>query len=629
MSLNNLFLIFSLFLAPQIGAQPVKKILEIEKDISEGRTELSFHHDLAPHALFPYLEAAQIKRNPYAQPSEIVKFLKKHPYAPFSIEIANSVYPLWANSGKNQEIVNSYSPAFKSNPALFCHYQVASSRTSKKQVNLNEAIELYLTTKNLPSSCEIYFSNLRMQGKINKDLVKRRFFFLMQENELSQANIFLNSLPPEMQTAANTWLLARKNGDFVEAQSIMDREWRAAALDDIFNRYAKNRLDECTDVALAEAQKGTFKDLSPDLKIGSGLSRLVGRLAQNDDFRAEAIFKLIPQGGFDKNPTLDLVALELRMRRYQVLADLLNRLDNKTIKNTPEYLYWKAKAYEKLNQTANADKFYKEIAKERDYFGFLAAAKKGLPLAMNDERVERNQNAQNLAQNAGIYRYLSFIRMGEYKRAEQEFKALTAGASKEETRQVAKIALQAGQHMTVINALAKTKDWNALTLRFPVLYTNQIKMRANQNGIAPETVMAIIRKESTFRPAIKSSAGAIGLMQVMPATAKHTASKNGIAYGGVSDLTDPNKNIEIGTKYLADRIYEFGHLAYAAAGYNAGPSRVVAWQEKYPNAPLDEWIAQIPFYETRDYVKRVLEYEVIYQYLLGKKPEIKKNMRLW
>lgn len=625
MSLNNLFLLASLAIAPQLGAEPVKRILEIEKDIAEGRTELALHHDLAPHALFPYLEAAAIKRNPYAPSGEIVKFLKKHPRAPFSTEIATLIYPLWASSGKNQDIAASYSPAFASTPALFCYYQNA---TNSKQ-NLNQATELYLTTKTLPSNCEMYFSRLKAQGKITKDMVKRRFFFLMREGEVSQANFMLNSLSLEEQTAASAWLSARKSGDFAEAQTIINPEWRAAALDDIFNRYAKNRLDDCVNTALAEAQKGTFNNLKPELGIGAGLSRVAGRLAQNDDFRAEQVFRLIPKGGYDRNPTLDVVALELRMRRYQVLVDLLNLLDNETIKKTPEYLYWKAKAYEKLNQTANADKFYKQVAKERDYFGFLAAAKKGLPLAMNDERVERNQAAQKLAQDAGIYRYLSFVRMGEYKRAEQEFKALTAGASKEEVRQVAKIALQAGQHMTVITALAKTKDWNALSLRFPVLYTNQIKMRASQNGIAPETVMAIIRKESTFRPAIKSAAGAIGLMQVMPATAKHTANKNGIAYSGVGDLTDPNKNIEIGTKYLADRIYEFGHLAYAAAGYNAGPSRVTAWQGKFPNYPLDEWIAQIPFYETRDYVKRVLEYELIYQHLLGKKPEIKRTMKLW
>ena len=120
-------------------------------------------------------------------------------------------------------------------------------------------------------------------------------------------------------------------------------------------------------------------------------------------------------------------------------------------------------------------------------------------------------------------------------------------------------------------------------------------------------------------------------MQVMPATASHTAQKNGIPYSGKWQLTEPDTNLEIGSQYLADRLNEFGHLAYAAAAYNAGPARVRQWQAQFAGLPLDEWIAQIPFNETRDYVKRVLEYEKVYEYRLGLPHTSYNNgaVRLW
>ena len=102
----------------------------------------------------------------------------------------------------------------------------------------------------------------------------------------------------------------------------------------------------------------------------------------------------------------------------------------------------------------------------------------------------------------------------------------------------------------------------------------------------------------------------------MPATASDTARKYGISYGGSGQLTNPSTNLAIGTQYLSNRLQEFRSLAVAAASYNAGPNRARQWLDKYPNLPLDEWIAQIPFNETRDYVKKVMEYEKIYDYLL-------------
>lgn len=120
---------------------------------------------------------------------------------------------------------------------------------------------------------------------------------------------------------------------------------------------------------------------------------------------------------------------------------------------------------------------------------------------------------------------------------------------------------------------------------------------------------------------VRSPAGARGLMQLMPATARQTASRNGIGTSNL-DLYDPYTNIRLGTHYMAELMEEFeGNRVLAAAAYNAGPNRVKQWLRRTADNPLpvDMWIETIPFAETRGYVQNVLAYSVIYGYRKGEK----------
>ncbi len=152
---------------------------------------------------------------------------------------------------------------------------------------------------------------------------------------------------------------------------------------------------------------------------------------------------------------------------------------------------------------------------------------------------------------------------------------------------------------------------------YPLDYWPVLEGGAAKHGLDKYLVAALAAQESTFDAQIRSSAGAVGLMQIMPATGRGFARRMGIKPFSTGRLTDPSVNAAIGTQYLADLVAQFGGAPYALAAYNAGEHRVVRWRAERPGLPEDEWIDDIPFPETQNYVKRILGTAEDYRRLYG------------
>jgi soluble lytic murein transglycosylase len=154
-------------------------------------------------------------------------------------------------------------------------------------------------------------------------------------------------------------------------------------------------------------------------------------------------------------------------------------------------------------------------------------------------------------------------------------------------------------------------------LFYPLGYWEQIERHSVERGLDPYLVAALIRQESTFNPRVRSHAGARGLMQILPSTGRFLARQERLRYD-ISDLYDPEINIRYGTRYLKDVLGSFGgRVDYALASYNAGPHRVKRWTGMDLTIPSEVFIEEIPFDETRDYVKLVLRNEMLYRRLYG------------
>jgi soluble lytic murein transglycosylase len=158
--------------------------------------------------------------------------------------------------------------------------------------------------------------------------------------------------------------------------------------------------------------------------------------------------------------------------------------------------------------------------------------------------------------------------------------------------------------------------WNARILRivYPFPYRDQIFAQAKRRGLDPFLVAGLIRQESMFNPIAKSSAGAVGLMQVRPPTGRALARRDGVSGFKATQLSRPELNIRLGTLFFADLLNRYsGRLGFVLAAYNAGPSRLARWRELPEASDPDLFAERIPYRETRDYVKVVQQNARIYQ----------------
>lgn len=604
-----------------------QRLLDNEELVKAG-APLSAVASMQGHPLYPYLQYRAYRDNIATTPSSVIStFLRAHPTAPFSGWLAERAFPYWLASKQYQAIIDTYDPRF-ADESIECEYRLAQLASGNQQAAYSNLNDLWQKPTSIESACDPLFAQAVRSGQLTSKNVADRFMLTMQEGNHGVARHIAAMLPSNEILAANVWLsVVSGSAPYQQVMTITDPYWQQSALVNALSRQAFKDTNRVTSLAFELNKPGVA---NPELEAQL-YNRLTRALANKDDPRAVQTWSRISADMQEDNTAYDMVAYFLRRGDWQsIVATFAQGFDGE--ENNPEINYWVGKAYEKLGNPRNSADYYKKAATKRDFFGFLAAEKLGQHYAFNDHSINRDAAIeQALLSEPEAYRMRIFQNMGMESRAINEWKSLVKNKTSDQIRQATLLADKYGWHIHAISALAKEKDWNALNVRFPTDYEPRVRALAAKHALSPATIYAIIRKESIFQPTIKSPAGALGLMQVMPATARDTAQRYNIPYGGVSQLTNVDTNLTIGSQYLADRLREFGHLGYAAAAYNAGPHRARKWLAEHPNLPLDEWIAQIPFNETRDYVKRVLEYEKVYQYRLGLNytPYSSATVRAW
>lgn len=297
----------------------------------------------------------------------------------------------------------------------------------------------------------------------------------------------------------------------------------------------------------------------------------------------------------------------------------------------PTWVYWKARV--KLaqlptqTQAEQAQALLRSIASTRHFYGQLATEALGqsiaLPPAPAPLSAEERQGAR---QNPGLQRALAAIRLGLRTEGNREWNYTVSlhtpgGMNDRELLAAADWACEQARWDRCIYTSKRTQVVHEQSQRFPLPHRDLVVSQANAIGLNPGLVFGLIRQESRFVTDARSHVGASGLMQVMPPTAKWTAKRIGLTGFQPQDINDQLTNVRIGTAYLKMVIDDFeGSLPLAVAAYNAGPSRSRNWRNG-PILPGDIWVENIPFEETRDYVKRVLSNSVNYNALMSGQPQ--------
>jgi len=289
------------------------------------------------------------------------------------------------------------------------------------------------------------------------------------------------------------------------------------------------------------------------------------------------------------------------------------------------WVYWKARALtataedssDGLAQREQARALLASIAGPLTFYGKLAAEELGfapdLPsLAPTPDEADRAQARAN----PGLTRALLLIGLGLRSEGVREWNFTLRAMSERELFAAADLACEREVWDRCINTSDRTRQDIDLQQRYPTPYRDIVLAHAQQTGLDPAYVFGVIRQESRFVPDIRSSVGAAGLMQLMPHTARWVARKLSIDFNP-DQIIDPAVNVKLGTGYLKMVLEDFGgSQAMAAAAYNAGPNRPRRWREGPPVEPAI-WAENIPFTETREYVKKVLSNAAVYASLLN------------
>ena len=283
--------------------------------------------------------------------------------------------------------------------------------------------------------------------------------------------------------------------------------------------------------------------------------------------------------------------------------------------------YWEGRAHELLGDLASARRAYALGARHQtSFYGLLAAERAGIPLdsALRGEETFPEWTSTTLPQSSVFAAVRFFIASGERDQAEQFVSHMAETLPRDELGSLGEYVLSVNEpHLSV--AIAKQAARRGIVL--PRYYFPVARMGVSNFPIPRELVLAITRQESEFDPAVRSRVGALGIMQLMPDTAREVAAYLDMPYSSSRMLSDTYYNTRLGTAYLDELLERYdGNVVLVAAAYNAGPGRADRWTVSLGDpkrSDMVDWIEHIPYNETRNYVMRVAEGMLIYRARLG------------
>lgn len=585
---------------------------------SRGQDEFT-QHPLQSYVLYPDLRAAYLMHGINHQTPTpelgIQHFLEKYPNLIPSQQIRQAWGNILISDQRWHEYLTLHEQAFTQTPSTQQRCQAALAELNLGQIDswTTELDELWLTTKSRPARCDPLFKQLKLRGLLNRQRIEQRYELALDANKLSLAAFLAKDLSASKQRQINRWQQARQNPERFLKQALrkkVDREQTRYAL----NRLASRKFDQ----AWAYWQQLDGQSRFSATQRHAILKDFALRAARRHREDASDLLQASKHIGEDTDVTVWAIRHAIWQQHW---PDVLNTIDQLPTEAQTElgWQYWHARAHQGLGNDDLARTQLQSLASQRDYYGFLAADRLGLPYQMQQQPVAVNPEIQaSLLKRESIQRAREWFHVGHPSKARREWNAAFAELSETEKPQAALLAHRWGWDSRAIYSLGKIAQFDDLDVRYPTPFRGLFSQHANQTGLPTSWLYGISRSESLFMPDIKSHAGAIGLMQLMPATAKATAKKMGAPYRSSYDLTQPALNIELGSAYLNQVYRQLGHNpVMATAAYNAGPHRVKQWLPKQAPVAADIWIENIAFNETRKYVRKVLASHVTFAFLMN------------
>ena len=573
---------------------------------------------LQDYVLWPDLRAAylrhQLRKTPKA---EIESFLQQHGTLKPGRELRYRYALYLAKKGDL--------PGFRQTYQRFYHGQdIASLDCLSLQADLEagqservaaRARQLWLVGKSQVSECDPVFDYLKRQKLLGDADYRERYRLAIEARSFSLARWLAKKIDKQHQDEAARWISAQNNPE------------------DFLNDHRRHRNSETGHKQLAHAaERLTYRD--PELALAAwrrvaqthrfetatkhAVDRHIALWTARDNLPgAYELLAGLPADLQDDEVVRWRARTSLRAANWEQLLGDIDALSVQE-QSAEEWRYWYAIALRRSGQEAEALERLGIVSKERSYYGFLAADELGAEYSIDHADLEADEQAiQALELRPEVIRARELFYVGLDSRGRSEWDQVIRTLSAAEKLQAAILADRWGWHSRAIATAASIGEYDDLSIRYPLPFKSEFETSSRQASIAPTWAYGIARSESLFMRDVRSSAGAIGLMQLMPSTGRSVAKALRLRYTGVKTLTDPESNIRLGTRYLGDMGERYdGNLVLATAAYNAGPHRVDRWLPESGTIDARVWIENIPFNETRKYVKRVLAAQTIFHWRL-------------
>jgi soluble lytic murein transglycosylase len=501
-----------------------------------------------------------------------------------------------------------------------CQQMTALIANGRTEEVLPRVEPIWLHGKSRPDACDPVFKAWRDAGGLTEALTWQRIELAMAAGQWRLANYLGRYLPDHERVWLKRWVRLHKSPDQAAHTTRFSEPhpYREVMLVQAVRRLA--RWDGMRAL-------GVWQEIRDRYPFDAGQVRdveyyIIRNLVRNPEPEA---YRFIRSVDVEADATLVHAArtrAALQREDWPQVAAWIAAMPPEQ-RGEDGWRYWLARANEGMGHTDKARQQYADVATERTYYGFMAADRIGADYHLaHAETPVGDALVDEVAARDGIRRARELFALERWVDARREWRAATSGMDAVELKAAAKLAKRQGWHDRAIFTLAKTRYWDDLELRFPLEHAELVTENASRHGIEIAWIFAVMRQESAFMQNARSHAGAMGLMQLMPATARSVA-RDMLRRKAPRqhEILQPDTNIALGSAYLKQMKGELGNSAVlATAAYNAGPHRVTRWLPKR-TLPADIWIELVPFRETRGYLRRVLAYTVIYEKRLGREPK--------
>jgi len=485
---------------------------------------------------------------------------------------------------------------------------------------------LWTVGESQPDPCDPVFNWLRKQGGISSGLAWERIRLAMEARQPRLTLYLIRYVAADDRIWVERWQQQDRAGyrRLDQARKWSDQEKSRVITDYGLRRLARNDPDRAWKIF--ESLDGRFS-WSQDVR-GGILREIALWSAVEGATDTSSRMRAVPSDYRDGKLLEWWVRHNLVQQNWADVSLTITGMPP-DLKDDSRWRYWDAQARLQTGDADEGQKLLSKLALEASYYGFLAADHLKKPYTICPQKPQIDPaGVDKLRGQAGFERALELREAGIRNWSRSEWQMATRILDRTGLRLAAALATQENWPDMAIFALGNSGDLRWYEWRFPMEYGAVVDSYARNRNLDPSWVMGLMRSESAMAEDALSSAGARGLMQVMPDTARQLAKRHNISYSGREQLMQAENNIDFGTAYLRDLLDRYGENPVLASGaYNAGPHAVDRWLKTPKAEDPAIWVETLPYFETRDYIPRVLAFTTIYNWRL-QQPVIRISSRM-